>query len=194
MPDRLSIVIIERDRDRALMIADALTQVEDHELHIISDVTGLRRSIAERNPDVVLVDLTSPSRDTLEELALASGPLERPVAMFVDRTDSTLTRQAVEAGVSAYVVGGLHPDRIRPVLDAAVARFRMFQRMRTELAATKQALQERKVIERAKGILMRSRGMTEDEAYALLRSTAMEKGRRLPDVAEALVTAAGLLQ
>ncbi|XDB00377.1 ANTAR domain-containing protein (plasmid) [Sulfitobacter sp. LCG007] len=193
MASQLSIIIIEKERDRALMIADALSRVDDYQTHIVSDVTGLRQSIAERNPDVVLVDLTSPTRDMLEELALASGPLERPVALFVDRTDSSLTRQAVEAGVSAYVVDGLHPNRIRPVLDAAIARFHMFQRMRSELEATKKALHERKIIERAKGILMRSRGLGEDEAYALLRSTAMDKGRRISDVAEALVTAADLL-
>ena len=131
--------------------------------------------------------------DTLEELALASGPMDRPVAMFVDRSGAGLTTSAIEAGVSAYVVDGLRADRLKPVLDAAVARFHMFRRMRTELAATRRALEERKVIDRAKGLLMKARGLDEDAAYALLRRTAMEQNRKIVDVAEALVTAAGLL-
>jgi len=159
----------------------------------VGEVTGLARRISEQNPDVVLIDIANPSRDTLEELALASGPMDRPVAMFVDRSGAGLTTSAIEAGVSAYVVDGLRADRLKPVLDAAVARFHMFRRMRTELAATRRALEERKVIDRAKGLLMKARGLDEDAAYALLRRTAMEQNRKIVDVAEALVTAAGLL-
>ena len=129
----------------------------------------------------------------LEELALASGPMDRPVAMFVDKSDAGLSAAAIEAGISTYVVDGLQPGRVQPILDAAIARFRMFQRMRTELAETKRALEERKVIDRAKGMLMKARGVNEDEAYALLRKTAMDQGKRVADVAQALVTAAGLL-
>ena len=129
----------------------------------------------------------------LEEMALASGPLERPVAMFVDRSAEGLSAAAIEAGVSAYVVDGLKPARLKPVLDAATARFRMFQRMRTELAETKKALEERKVIDRAKGMIMKARGVGEDQAYAILRKAAMDQGKRMADVAAALVTAAGLL-
>ncbi|MBL9058040.1 MAG: ANTAR domain-containing protein, partial [Rhodobacteraceae bacterium] len=132
--------------------------------------------------------------DELEELTLAAGPLERPVAMFVDRSDQGLTRAAIEAGVSAYVVDGLRSERLRPILDAAIARFHMFARMRTELAATKAALEERKVIDRAKGILMRAKGIGEEEAYALMRKTAMDQGKRLGELAQALVTAAELLR
>lgn len=193
MVERLSIVIVEKDRDRALLIIDSLNAVGTHDITVISEEAGLARKISERNPDVVLVDVANPSRDMIEELTLASSPLERPVAMFVDKSDSTLTKQAVEAGVSAYVVDGLRPERILPVLDAAITRFHMFQRMRTELEATKKALEERKIIDRAKGILMRARGIGEDEAYALMRKAAMDQNRRLRDVAEALVTAAGLL-
>ncbi|MEL7027340.1 MAG: ANTAR domain-containing protein, partial [Pseudomonadota bacterium] len=118
---------------------------------------------------------------------------ERPVAMFVDRSDDRLTSAAIEAGVSAYVVDGMRADRLKPVMDAAIARFRMFQRMRTELAETKRALEERKVIDRAKGLVMKARGVDEDEAYALLRKAAMDQGKRLAEVAEALVASAGLL-
>ncbi|QOL81926.1 ANTAR domain-containing response regulator [Pseudooceanicola spongiae] len=193
MPDKLSIIVVEPDRDRALLIVDSLRGAGDYDIHVISEVTGLARSIRAHNPDMVLVDIANPSRDTIEELALASGPLDRPVAMFVDQSDVGLTRTAIEAGVSAYVVDGLKADRVKPILDAAVARFNMFQRMRTELAATKKALEERKVIDRAKGVLMKARSVNEDEAYALLRKAAMDQGRRVADVAQALVSTAGLL-
>ncbi|MFD0981354.1 ANTAR domain-containing response regulator [Tropicimonas aquimaris] len=193
MSDRLSIVVVEKDRERALLIVDSLRAAGNHEIIVISEQTGLARRISERNPDVVLVDVSSPSRDMLEELTLASSPMERPVAMFVDRSDDSLTRAAIEAGVSAYVVDGMSPGRIKPVLDAAITRFHMFQRMRAELAATKRALEERKIIDRAKGLLMKARGLDEDAAYALLRKTAMDQGKKVAEVAEALVTAAGLL-
>ncbi|MDZ4134568.1 MAG: ANTAR domain-containing protein, partial [Paracoccaceae bacterium] len=176
-----------------LLIVDSLREAGDHDIFVIAEETGLARRIADRKPDLVLIDLASPSRDVLEELTLASGPMNRPVAMFVDRSDQSLTKVAIEAGVSAYVVDGLRADRINPILDAAIARFHLFQRMRTELAATRAALDERKIIDRAKGVLMRVKGLGEDEAYALLRRTAMDQKRKIADVAQALVTAAELL-
>lgn len=193
MSRALSIIIVEADRDRAMLIVDSLRDAGEYDIHIIAHPTGLARKIKEISPDIVLIDIENPSRDTLEELAVASGPMERPVAMFVDRTEEGLSAAAVDAGVSAYVVDGMHPARIKPVLEASIARFRMFQRMRTELSETKRALEERKVIDRAKGMIMKARGVSEDEAYALLRKTAMSQNQRLADVAQALVTAAGLL-
>jgi response regulator NasT len=189
----LAIIVVEPDRERALRIVDGLRASGDHEITVISEATGLARRIAELNPDIVLIDVADPSRDVLEDLALVSGPMERPVAMFVDRSDEQMTRAAIEAGVSAYVVDGLQPDRIKPILDAAIARFHMFQKMRAELAATKAALEERKIIDRAKAILMKARGIDEEAAYALLRKTAMDQNRRMADIAQQLVMAAGLL-
>lgn len=194
MSRRLSIIVVEKDRDRAITIADGLKEAGDHEVLVIADDFGLARRIAERNPDLVLVDAGNPSRDTIEELALASAPLQRPVAMFVDESDTALTQAAIDAGVSAYVVAGLSANRIRPVLDAAISRFHMMQKMRAELAETRRALEERKVIDRAKGILMRAKGISEEEAYALMRKAAMDQGRKLAEVALALVTAADLLK
>ncbi len=193
MSQRLNIIVVERDRDRALLIVDALREAGDHRIHVLGDESGLSRRIADSKPDLVLIDLASPSRDVLEELALASGPMDRPVAMFVDKSDSGLTKAAIEAGVSAYVVDGLRADRIRPVLDAAIARFHLFSRMRSELAATKAALEERKVIDRAKGLVMRTKGISEEQAYGLLRKAAMDQGKKLVDVAQAIVTAAEIL-
>ena len=114
-------------------------------------------------------------------------------AGVVDTADEGLTRAAIEAGVSAYVVDGLKSDRVKPILDAAVTRFNMFQRMRVELETTKRALEERKLIDRAKGIIMKARKVDEDEAYAILRKAAMDQNKRVADVAQALVTTAGLL-
>lgn len=193
MTKSLSIVVVEKDRARAQLIVDSLRAAGDFEIFVLAEEAGLGRRISERNPDVVLIDVANPSRDMLEELALASGPLDRPVAMFVDHSDAGLTKSAIEAGVSAYVVDGLRSERLKPILDAAIARFHMFQRMRKELEATKKALEERKIIDKAKGILMKARGLDEDAAYALLRKSAMDQGRKVVDVANALVTAAGLL-
>lgn len=194
MADPLSIVVVEEDPDRARAIVDALADTGDYDVHVIGTASSLARRIAAYLPDIVLIDVDNPTRDMLEELTLASGPLERPVAMFVSGDAGGLAREAVEAGVSAYVVGGLHPERLRPVMDAAIARFQMMRQIRTELEETRRALEERKLVDRAKGLLMKARGIGEDEAYGLLRKAAMDQGRKLVEVAEALVTAAGLLR
>lgn len=193
MVDRLSIVVVEQDRDRAMMIVDSLRDAGDNDIHVIAEVSGLARRLSERNPDLVIVDLTSPTRDMIEELTLATSPLDRPVAIFADESDESLTRAAIEAGVSAYVVDNLRVERITPVISAAITRFNMFRRLREELAETKRALEERKVIEQAKGLLMKKRGLSEDEAYAQLRKAAMDRGKKLTDIAAALVTASDLL-
>ena len=194
MAKGLSIVVVERDRQRALMIVDGLREAGAFEVFVIGEDIGLARRIAERNPDLVLIDAGNPSRDVLEDLTLASAPMERPVAMFVDQSDAALTQAAIEAGVSAYVVDGLRAERIKPILDAAIARFHMMQKMRVELAETRRALDERKVIDRAKGILMRARGIGEEEAYGLLRKAAMDQGKKLAEIAQALVMATDLLK
>ena len=194
MKKRLSIIVVEKDRERALMIVDGLRDAGDFDVIVIAEETGLARRIAQRNPDIVLIDAGNPSRDVLEELTLATAPMERPVAMFVDQSDGALTRAAIEAGVSAYVVDGLRGDRIRPILDATIARFHMLQKIRIELSETRRALEERKVIDRAKGLVMRARGIGEEEAYALLRKTAMDQGRKVAEVAQALVMTADLLK
>lgn len=194
MTQALRILVIQHDPARAGMLTDALRAAGETEVLILPSDSRLASRIRELAPDLVLVDIANPSRDMLEELTLASSPTDRPVAMFVDRSDPALTRAAVEAGVSAYVVDGIRPDRIRAVLDAALARFHMFQKLRTELDATRAALEQRKIIDRAKGVLMRARGLSEDEAYALMRRAAMEKGRKIADVAAAIVTASELLQ
>ncbi|MEM6310951.1 MAG: ANTAR domain-containing protein [Pseudomonadota bacterium] len=193
MSTKLSIIVVESDPDRALMIVDSLKEAGDNDIYIISEVSSLARRISERAPDMVIVDLASPTRDMIEELSLATAPMERPVAMFVDKSDDSLTKAAIEAGVSAYVVDDLRPERLRPIMSAAITRFNMVRRMRDELTETKRALEERKIIDRAKGLLMKARGIDEEAAYAILRKSAMDRGKKISEVAEAILTAADLL-
>jgi response regulator NasT len=189
----LRILVVEADPEKAQNIIDALSEAGWQVVHAIAQVSGLERSIKEHDPDIVLIDMENPDRDTLEHISAVSDTKSRTVAMFVDQTDHDLTQAAMAAGVSAYVVDGLQMNRIKPVLETAIARFQVMRKMRSELDAAKQALEDRKTIDRAKGILMRQRGMSEDAAYKLLRKTAMDQGRRVIDVAHALVTAADLL-
>ncbi len=194
MESTLRIVVVEPDRERAVDIIDALRDGGWANVTVIAEGTALARTLEQHDPDLVLIDLANPSRDILENLSAASGAHARPVAMFVDQTDAEMTKAAVEAGLSAYVVGGLTKARIKPVLETAIARFQMMSQIRSELDAAKTALAERKTIDRAKGLLIQAKGLSEDEAYSLLRKTAMDQGRRLFDVADALVTASDLLR
>ncbi|WP_299546801.1 ANTAR domain-containing protein [uncultured Tateyamaria sp.] len=193
MTKNMKIAVIEPDPDRARDIIDALMEGGWTDVVVLGDVTGLARKLAALDPDLVLIDLANPSRDALEQVSVASDAQSRPVAMFVDRSDDEMTQAAVTAGLSAYVVGELQPERIKPVLQTAIARFQMMSQMRNELEAAKQALADRKTVDRAKGMIMRARGVSEEEAYALLRKTAMSQNRKVIDVAQALLTASDLL-
>jgi response regulator NasT len=160
---------------------------------LVHDVSGIARKITEVNPDVIVIDLENPNRDMLENMFQLSRAVKRPIAMFVDRADTASIEAAVDAGVSAYIVDGLRKERVKPILQMAISRFNAFSRMARELEEARGELENRKLIERAKGILMKSRSLSEDEAYALLRKTAMNQNRKLADVAMSLVTAADLL-
>ena len=190
----LKILVVEPDPSKAKDIIDALVESGCAEVMVIAAVTQLDRTLQKHNPDIILIDLANPDRDTLEHISLVSQAKERPVAMFVDHTDDAMTQAAIAAGLSAYVVNGLQMDRIKPVLEIAIARFRLLSKMQSELNAAKQALSARKTIDRAKGLVMHARGISEDEAYKLMRKTAMDQGRKVIDVATSLVTAADLLQ
>ncbi len=186
--------MVEHDQSKAREIIDALVDGGWTDVTVIASAEALERTLGQQDPDIILIDLANPDRDTLEHLGLVSNARGRPVAMFVDRTDEGMTQAAISAGLSAYVVDGLQKNRIKPVLETAIARFKMVAKMQSELDAAKQALSDRKTIDRAKGLLMRARKISEDEAYTLLRKTAMDQGRKVIDVATALVTAADLLQ
>lgn len=191
-PD-LSILIIDENRIRASIIEEGLREAGHTHVAVIHDVNEVGRTIARTAPDVIFIDLENPKRDTLEHFFSLSRAIQRPIAMFVDRSDGAMIEKAVEAGVSAYVVDGLKKERVKPILDMAVSRFNAFSRLTRELEEARSALEERKIIDQAKGILMQTKGLSEPDAYALLRKTAMNQNRRLVDIAQSLVTAASLL-
>jgi response regulator NasT len=187
------IVIVDDSGARASVLEEGLREAGYDDIHFVPPSGAFVARIERMAPDVVLMDLGSPSRDTLEEMLLVSRALAKPIAMFVDQSDESMIGAAIDAGVSAYVVDGLRKDRVKPILELAVRRFTAFSRMQTELDEARTALANRKTIDKAKAIVMAQRGLSEPEAYALLRSTAMNQGRRLIDVADALITASSLL-
>ncbi|MDQ0438874.1 response regulator NasT [Kaistia dalseonensis] len=193
MAAALSILVIDENRIRASIIEAGLRDAGHERVTLVYDVAGIARRIAEIEPDVIVIDLENPNRDMLENMFQLSRAVKRPIAMFVDRSDQASIEAAVEAGVSAYVVDGMRKERVKPILDMAISRFNAFARMEQELEKVRGELEHRKLIDRAKGILMKSRGLSEEAAYALLRKTAMNQNRKISDIAQSLVTAAGLL-
>lgn len=189
----LTVAVIDPSRARAAILEEGLRAAGVDNVVIVADGTDLQARVASLSPDVVVVHLESPSRDILEQMSGISRHVERPVAMFVDRSDKTMMQAAVDAGISAYVVDGLRPERIKPILDIAILRFNAFARLQRELAEARTELADRKTIERAKGILMARKGLSEDEAFKLMRRQAMNEKRKLADIAHAIVTAADLL-
>ena len=189
----LAILVIDENRIRASIIEEGLRENGYDNVTVVHDIAGIARTIAAINPDVIVIDLENPNRDTLENMFQLSRAVKRPVAMFVDRADRASIEAAVEAGVSAYVVDGLKRERVKPILDMAIVRFNAFSSLSRELEAARSELEDRKMIERAKGILMTSKGLSEEDAYALLRKTAMNQNRKIVEIAQSLVTAAGLL-
>jgi len=194
MMDQPSILIIDANHARAAIIQDGLREAGHANVRWLSETGNLLRQIAEIDPDVIVIDLESPNRDVLEQMFQVSRLVRRPVAMFVDQSDSASIREAMMAGVSAYVVDGLRKDRVKHILDMCVQRFDIFSRLTEELHEAKTALADRKVIDRAKGILMEAKSLSEQEAYVLMRKTAMDQKRRLVEIARAIVMAETMLK
>jgi response regulator NasT len=189
----LNIIVIDENPIRAAILEEGLREAGYTRISHIAEMTNLLDRIYAIDPDVIIIDLENPCWDVLEQMFQVSRTVRRPVAMFVDQSDGAAIQAAVDAEVSAYIVDGLKKERVRPILDMTISRFRAFSRLQGELAAAREALETRKVIERAKGILMKQRRMGEEEAYALLRRTAMNQKRKLFDIAQGIVTAAALL-
>ncbi len=190
---RLTVAVVDPSHVRAAILEEGLRAAGIGNVVVIPDGTDLQARVAALKPDVVVMHLESPSRDILEQMSSLSRHVERPVAMFVDRSDQSMMQAAVDAGISAYVVDGLRSERIRPILDIAILRFNAFARLQRELEEARSELADRKLIERAKGILMTRKGLSEDDAYKLLRKQAMNEKRKIVDIARAIVTAADLL-
>lgn len=189
----MRIAIVDESPARAAVIREGLEASGLSDIVILTERQGLVARIEALSPDVVLIDLENPRRDELEEVFAVSRAIARPIAMFVEQSDDSSISAAIDAGVSAYVVDGLKPERIKSVLDVAIKRFNAFSRLRADLDEARGQLAERRSVDAAKALLMKKRGLDEPAAYALLRKAAMDSGRKIGDVAEALLTAEKLL-
>src|SRR6478736_7105287 len=194
MQSSLKIVIVDENPIRAAILEDGLREAGHVNVTRIEDRSGLLARIYAIDPDVILIDLENPSRDVLEQMFQVSRAVKRPIAMFVDQSDTASIQASVDAGVSAYIVDGLKKERIKPILDLCISRFNAFAKLQDELDRTKSALEDRKVIDRAKGILMKVKGLNEEEAYVLLRSTAMREKKKIGEIAQSILTASELLK
>ena len=193
MASPIRVLIVDDSAERAALIVAGLVASGCEVLARLAGRADLHDKLNSFEPDVIIVSMECPDRDALEDMSRITSQRPRPTVMFVDRSDNESIRAAVQAGVSAYVVGGLSPERVRSVLEVAIARFNEFQALRQELETAKESLEERKVIERAKGLLMKSRGLSEDAAFHQLRRMAMDRKMRLAAVAREVVAAAELL-
>lgn len=175
------------------MLDAALTAAGHEVVGRLLDTDDILGAVEHLQPDIVLIDVDAPSRDTLESLGSISRDRPRPIVLFAQTSDPETIRRAMRAGVSAYVVDGLAPGRLQPVIEVAIARFQEFQGLKQELASTKLKLADRRDVEKAKGLLMKRKGLDENTAYEALRRMAMDRNIRLGEVARSLIAAVELL-
>lgn len=189
----MRVMLVDDDRERMQLLTDALSAMGHTVVARLLDTDDILGTVSTQQPDIILIDVDSPSRDTLESLGQISRDRPRPIVLFAQTSDSETIRRAMRAGVSAYVVDGMNPSRLQPVIEVAIARFQEFQGMRKELENTKTKLADRRDVEKAKGLLMKRKGMDENGAYELLRKMAMDRNVRLGEIARSLIAAAELL-
>ena len=194
MDASLKIVIVDENPIRAAILRDGLHEAGHTNVTHIEDRNGLLARIYAIDPDVILIDLENPSRDVLEQMFQMSRVVKRPIAMFVDQSDAASIEAAVDAGVSAYIVGGLRKERVQNILDLCISRFNSFAKLQNELESARSALEDRKIIDRAKGILMKAKNLNEETAYAMMRKTAMNENKKIAEVAQSVITAAELFK
>jgi response regulator NasT len=187
------VMLVEDAQKDVGILKEALAVAGFDVVQAPSLATALLDQVAKTDPDVIIVATDSPTRDTLEQLSFVSARHPRPIVMFTEERDSAVIQAAVHAGVTAYIVAGLQADRVQPILDVAVARFERDRALRAELAQAQTRLAERKVIERAKGILMEQRKVSEDEAFRLMRKLAMDRNAKLLDIAQQIIDVTDLL-
>ena len=190
----LRILVIDEDPARRAILEAGLREAGYGNVTLVTKTTGLIEQVYAIDPDVIIINLENPSRDVLEQMFQMSRVVKRPIAMFVDQSDRSAIEAAIDAGVSAYIVDGLKKERVKSILDMTILRFRAFDTLKAELESAKIALKERKVIDRAKALLMKSKGLSEEDAYALLRRAAMNQNKRMGEVAESLISAYELLK
>ena len=194
MDPSFKIVIVDKNPIRAAILEDGLREAGHVQVVHIDETSHLLARIYTLDPDVILIDLENPSRDVLEQMFQVSRAVKRPVAMFVDQSDRASIEAAVDAGVSAYIVGGLRKERVQNILDLCISRFNSFAKLENELERARSALEDRKIIDRAKGILMKAKNLNEETAYALMRKTAMNENKKIAEVAQSVITAAELFK
>jgi two-component system, response regulator / RNA-binding antiterminator len=190
----LRVLIVDQNLLRATILEDGLREAGYRDLIVVRDMQNLLRRILDEEPDVILIDLENPNRDVLEQMFQVSRVVRKPVAMFVDKSDRGSIAAAIDAGVGAYVVDGLRKERVQAIVEMTISRFTAFEKLRTELQETRQQLADRKTVDRAKGIIMKQRRVSEEKAYELLRKTAMDSNLRISQVAHSVITAAELLK
>ena len=188
------IVIVDESPIRAAILVEGLREAGFTGVVHISEMQSLLARIYALDPDVILIDLENPSRDILEQMFQVSRAVRRPIAMFVDQSDAASIQASVDAGVSAYIVDGLKKERLKPILDLCISRFNAFAKLQDELERAKSALEDRKVIDRAKGILMKAKNLTEEQAYVLLRNTAMNEKKKIAEIAQSVITASEIFK
>lgn len=189
----MRILVVDEDSERSAVLREGLERAGHEVIGGPQPASNLTRLVQDLQPEVIIIDTHSPDRDTLEHIVVISQDAPRPIVMFSADNDTEKIREAVRAGVSAYVVDGLAAERVQPIIDVAIARFEELQALRAELEIAQTRLVERKTIERAKGILMKKKGLPEEQAYRLLRKMAMDENLKLVEVADQLVRAARLL-
>lgn len=188
MPDSdPSVAIVDGNAVRAAILEQGLREAGVTRVTIIPETSRLLARLVELEPDVIVIDLESPSRDALEQMFLVSRLVQKPVAMFVDQSDAETMRAAIEAGVSAYIVDGLRGERVKSIVDMAIIRFGAYSKLQNELDKAKTELAERKLVDRAKRLLMANLDLSENDAYARLRRSAMDGNKRIGEVAQTII-------
>ncbi len=190
----LRVLLIDENRGRAALLEQALSDAGYQVIARVITSDNLAHQVRQHQPDVIIVDLESPDRDTLEHMHSISRDQPRPIVMFAEDQERESIHKAIKAGVSAYIVDGLSANRVKPVMEVAIARFREYQALRDELTKTKITLEERKLIDRAKGLLMQRQGMDEEGAYQALRKIAMDRSQKLVEVARNVISVMELLE
>ena len=189
----MRVMLVDDHPDRLLLLERAMKDAGHEVVARLDAQADLSVAVSRSLPDVILIDVDAPSRDTLESLALINRDQPRPIVLFAAHSDTATIQRAMRAGVSSYVVDGMSPERLKAVMDVAIARFEEFQSLRRELEEAKTKLADRKDIDRAKGLLMQRRGLDENAAYEMLRKMAMSRNLKIGDAARTLIAAAELL-
>ena len=187
------VMLVDDTPTRSALLEQALLDQGLTVVCRLESAQGLIKNVEVHQPDVIIMDLKSPDRDTLENMTVLNQHNPKPVIMFSDEGDSQIISQAVQAGVSAYIVDGLNPYRVKPILDVAIARFREYQALRKELKQTRDQLADRKIIDKAKGLLMKTKGLDEEQAYHAMRKMAMDQSKPLVDIAQNILSVMELL-